>query len=578
MGNQPCKIAIALLALCACGPAAATDYYIDYANGNDAADGTSPSTAWKHAPGDPDAFTGNPPLAKLMPGDTVFFKGGVKYQGKVKVNASGAPGNPITFSGTGYGTGSAIMDGARPVTSIRACPSAAECDGHPQWQKISIVTFKKAPSKFVKLYDRSGFMYESQWPTPADPFRSDDITYWAESPVSDKAMIEAGRLRSPELARILDGEARGVLQIWVFGNLVERRKVTGIDGDYILFAPDGIKLYGDRPGRYALLESPRTISGPGQYAVAGKDRVFAWLRASAIEIGTGNPGFQMSNRSNIRVTGFIFRRQTAADDNDQLAGASVVWTGANGSGLTIDNNLFESQALFDGKGAIDFRNISNVVVKNNVFSRIERGSGIRIGPNGRNITVSNNRMDEIGRTGIMSMGSLDSVISDNVLTNITGVHGNGMSLYLSNRRIRVVNNSITTSDRPMTFHGDTAARAAPGDHDFVIERNIFIANPVAQAALTSWGANTRGVTIRNNVLIGPKGGILTNVSDQRVSITKNYVSQILFNKVQGPDWVVADNVIAANTVRLLPNNPVNDAMLCTGAGVAPGVRLGGILC
>src|SRR5258707_309243 len=62
--------------------AQAATYYVDFASGNDASNGTSMSTPWKRSPGDGEA-TGNPRAKVLGPGDTVLFRGGVVYRGAI---------------------------------------------------------------------------------------------------------------------------------------------------------------------------------------------------------------------------------------------------------------------------------------------------------------------------------------------------------------------------------------------------------------------------------------------------------------------------------------------------------------
>jgi hypothetical protein len=88
-------------------------YYVDFAMGSDSQTGTSPTSAWKHAPGDP-AAKGVPANSTLLPGDTVVFQGGVVYNGTIILDWSGLPGEPITYSGDSantFGTGRAIIDG-----------------------------------------------------------------------------------------------------------------------------------------------------------------------------------------------------------------------------------------------------------------------------------------------------------------------------------------------------------------------------------------------------------------------------------------------------------------------------------
>ena len=77
---------------------AAADYYIEAANGSDAADGTSEGTAWK--------TLARIARAELKPGDRVLLKRGETWAEPLPVPASGAPGKPIVY--TAYG------EGARP--------------------------------------------------------------------------------------------------------------------------------------------------------------------------------------------------------------------------------------------------------------------------------------------------------------------------------------------------------------------------------------------------------------------------------------------------------------------------------
>ena len=95
------------------GESTGTTYFVDFASGSDANSGTSPATAWEHAPGDPSA-RGVPANTTLRPSDTVDFRGGVVYEGTVDLDFSGLPGRPITYDGNSegtFGTGRAIIDG-----------------------------------------------------------------------------------------------------------------------------------------------------------------------------------------------------------------------------------------------------------------------------------------------------------------------------------------------------------------------------------------------------------------------------------------------------------------------------------
>jgi hypothetical protein len=111
------KVALALAAvLCAfmvpAIPSSAANYFVDFAAGSDASTGTSTNAAWQHCPTDPNA-TGTSAAATLSAGDTVYFKGGVVYNGGLGSFAwNGTSDNPVTLQGlSSWGTGRAILDG-----------------------------------------------------------------------------------------------------------------------------------------------------------------------------------------------------------------------------------------------------------------------------------------------------------------------------------------------------------------------------------------------------------------------------------------------------------------------------------
>jgi signal peptidase I len=87
----------------------AAEYYVDYEAGSDSNKGLSIATPFKHAPGDDNAQA-NAASTTLQPGDTVRFKGGVVYTGRIDIDWSGSENNYITYdgnSGGSWGTGKA---------------------------------------------------------------------------------------------------------------------------------------------------------------------------------------------------------------------------------------------------------------------------------------------------------------------------------------------------------------------------------------------------------------------------------------------------------------------------------------
>ncbi len=94
----------------------ATEYYIDFDTGSDAANGTNTSTPWKHSPDDVNA-TDVSGSTVLTGGDKVVLKGGVQYDGQFNLYWSGtgdADSARIIYDGNSdgsWGTGRAIVDG-----------------------------------------------------------------------------------------------------------------------------------------------------------------------------------------------------------------------------------------------------------------------------------------------------------------------------------------------------------------------------------------------------------------------------------------------------------------------------------
>ena len=112
-----CAVLFSLLAV----PSYATTYYVDFDTGVDTNNGTATGTAFTHCPGD-DSATGTAASTVLSAGDTVVFKGGVSYLGRIDIDWSGSAGNVITYDGNtagAWGTGKAIIDGENTNTDAR---------------------------------------------------------------------------------------------------------------------------------------------------------------------------------------------------------------------------------------------------------------------------------------------------------------------------------------------------------------------------------------------------------------------------------------------------------------------------
>ena len=107
--SKPLSLLILILFLVTAVKVNATNYYIA-ANGDDGANGTTPSTAWQSI----SKFNNSSSL--FTPGTTVYFNKGDVFDGTINVPKSGASGSPITLSA--YGTGAKpIITGFKTLTT-----------------------------------------------------------------------------------------------------------------------------------------------------------------------------------------------------------------------------------------------------------------------------------------------------------------------------------------------------------------------------------------------------------------------------------------------------------------------------
>jgi Concanavalin A-like lectin/glucanases superfamily len=108
--------------------------YIDFEAGNDAGDGKTKQTAWKHHPWDANA-KGEANACKGI--HTYVFKGGVVYRGALKGTESGKPGDPIRLTrDPAWGKGRAIFYGSTQIKGGWKRAAAGDAPGIPQPGKV----------------------------------------------------------------------------------------------------------------------------------------------------------------------------------------------------------------------------------------------------------------------------------------------------------------------------------------------------------------------------------------------------------------------------------------------------------
>jgi len=154
-------------------------YYVDYDGGNNSNAGTSTGAPWKHSPFDANA-TGNAASTTPAAGDTIQFKAGVRYKGALIVNSSGTLGNSITYKGTGWGTGKAILDGSVLFTNTwTQCTADTQVYGNANyaniWYANALFTNQTGLTTLIQSNQILPF---AQITVPERPVYFDVVTNW----------------------------------------------------------------------------------------------------------------------------------------------------------------------------------------------------------------------------------------------------------------------------------------------------------------------------------------------------------------------------------------------------------------
>jgi len=540
-------IAFGLFALTACGDienstALAATYYVDYSSGSNIYAGTSAQTPWKHSPGDPNA-TNRPANTRLQPGDKVLFRGGVPYRGSFKLLSSGTSSAPITFSGSGFGNGLGIIDGSEAVRSVRPCSSSADCGGSSNWSSLHRIDFDVQSIKRVTVFGKSAPYWSSQIPNANNPFYADSIADYLDTPLSSLPELRSGRLRSSELALAAASGGTLELALWVIPNFVVRVPVLGVEGNILRFDPSGLNFQTTRDGKVALNGSFAGLAVIGSFLVLQPGVVVARLRAedslATISIGTGRMGINANGQSHIRINAIHFRNLSGSA-NVQGDGRAFSSTSPGTTDIEMKGNLMGPAFLENGNsGLIRVIHGRNMRFVSNRIENISSGTVFSMGGlTARDLLIEGNLIQKIGRSGINLFSVDGAIVRGNILANLRGIHGNGISIYMENKRIIVDRNCIVNTSRPITFHGNSQPNAI---NDIRISNNILVSSGEGQSAVNSWGRDTNTVNISNNILVGPRHGIALNSTDLHVSLAGNITSGILISGKAGNGWTMSNN-------------------------------------
>jgi len=563
-------------------------YYVDFDGGNDANDGTTPATAWKHCPGDPNA-TGAPAAVTLVGGCKIVFKGGVVYRGTITCNFSGSPGLPILYDGNTagtFGTGMAILDGSEPMTGWTQCTSAEEAGGNPNWANL---WYAYAPAgtnaNTSNLYqtlaaDGSEHMcWMAQGPNGSEPFFMDAIADFysiACANVTTTSITDAARLTQTD-EHFWDG---AYVMVWVQPSMVDARAINSFNPATHTITFDAVgNPYTDRNEYYAIYNHLSLLDRPGEYYFNdtaegdGTHKVFLWPPAgnpNENPVSVSVPALRHSafrltaNRSYLTFQGLRMQKYAGGGVYGGLyGGCGINHQGLSGmSHITVKGCDFRyirhDYRYGNGYGALTLGG-SDHLVDGNTFYELPVTNAMQMGVS--NTVVQNNHIDHPGRHGLW-MVFTNCQILNNYMTDVRGMHADGIAVFQGSSNVLVKGNVIVNSGVPVCTQASTNVTVAynhlhcPGFYayaDYAGCTNLKIHNNTLRTDTYYYSLrNDSGGEVKNNIYYSRTGSLTPDANGNLVLDDNHSMDAAVFADPAGGDY------------RLRAGGPGVDAALALG--------------
>ncbi|MCC3303883.1 right-handed parallel beta-helix repeat-containing protein [Sneathiella sp. HT1-7] len=526
-------------------PAIAQDLFVDFEKGKDSNSGITKSAPWQHAPGDANAAS-NAGSYKLRPGDVVNFKGGVEYLGSIAIPAGGSDSQPITYKGNGWGEGRAILSGAKELkATFTPCASASDCHNNPNWEKLFKSSLEEDVNPFTPMFLSDRRVWIAREPNQPDPFWFDDYEHYnVVGGDVNRSVMGADYLTLDNGLDNTDEKnwQNARIAVWMKPNLVLLTEVTGIDtaSNTIKFNPPGNDPYTDRESYYALFNRPSDVDQPGEYFIDNEARrIVIWpenpetMENSRLYINELAAGFNINGSSNLVIEGFHIRHYFG-DHDGWASGTAIINSDHPVRNVVIRDNYIDHLRSVEGIGAIQLHKAQDVVVSNNTVTNSQKSSGIRFGFS-KDIIIRDNVIHKIGRTGIRLIETENIQVTGNTLSDILGVHGNGMSVYLKNKAILVAENMFDNVPFAFTYHGTGNIEEA---NSMWLLSNIFLGR------VRSWGSQFGSMHFLHNMILAEvePGKSIQIPGHEPSTVFKNNIIDGLIVSPAPEDWVFSHNI------------------------------------
>ena len=416
----------------------ATNYYVA-ANGNDRNSGRSTSSPWKSL------AKVNAMMGSFRAGDVIYFRRGDTFTGELLVKASGSSGSPLRF--TAYGSGDKpIISGFERITGWSSV-------GNGVWK----ARYNSPHERAANLYVNGKFEKIGRFPNE-DQKNAGYLT------------ITGGNGRNEFISSDLRGGS------WKGADAVvrdsrwslAREEITQHGGSRIVLKN---KTYytGSKGFGFFIVNHRNALDREGEWA-HHKNSQEMFLRSSAnpnsrtVMTARAKELVSMTKVHDITLENLTLRGSVEAtvfvkDSKNVTVNACTIY-GSGKDGLMIrhsDNVKLKNSSLdYTNNNAIVVEKGGPTEITNNTILRTgsvagmgdeANGSYFGISANTSNITIQNNRMDQIGYNGIGFWGD-NVVIKNNSITNFCTVKDDGAAIYTwigsptIRRRVEIVGNVI----------------------------------------------------------------------------------------------------------------------------------------
>ncbi|MBP8822099.1 MAG: right-handed parallel beta-helix repeat-containing protein [Flavobacteriales bacterium] len=494
---QPAKTVMALLFASTCTLAYATDYYVA-PNGNDGANGTSPSTPWNSITRVNQATYG------LQPGDRILFKRGGTWRGELILGSSGTAGQPITVGA--YGSGAKpVIKGSMPVSNWTV-------------HQGSIWKSPVAVGSVRQVYVGGQRMTPARYPNSG----------WLRNNQGGGSQLQSNDLSQP------NGYWNGAVCVlrssnWSFDTL----RVAGYNGGTLQFTSP-VTYLENNPWGFYMRGKLSEVDSPGEwYFDAADHMLYLW------PLNNGNPNSQTVEaavyqngvncywqRAYLKVQDLEFRHQAIAGIRNDGANHITI-TGCTfsdlyhgissaGQATTVSGNEFR-----DTYATATFLLDNNALVEGNEYTRIAllEGEGesswgyFGIRALGNDVVIRANHLDSIGYIGISA--ERNALVERNVVLRSVALLNDGGSIAIDHADGLVIQDNIVGD--PIGRMDNGVAMVSPYNENMTMGiyfGNTSIKNTVVQRN-TVYGCHgagihvdhtmvSSGIAVKNNVLFNNK--------------------------------------------------------------------------